>query len=80
MDQLGASLGSITSRLRDIWSSQGPAGRIIVGAVGIAIIVGLGVFGFARFRPVSYATLFSNLSPDDANAVVVKLEASRPTA
>jgi flagellar M-ring protein FliF len=77
LDQLGASLGSITSRLRDIWSSQGPAGRVIVGAVGIAIIVGLAVFGFARFRPVAYETLFSNLSPDDANAVITKLDADK---
>jgi flagellar M-ring protein FliF len=77
LDQLGASLGSITSRLRDLWSSQGPVGRVILGAVGIAVVVGLGVFGFARFRPVSYATLFSNLSPDDANAVVLKLDADK---
>lgn len=77
MDQLGASFGAITSRMRDLWSSQGPAGRIIVGAVGIALIVGLGVFGYSRFRPVSYATLFSNLSPDDANAVVTKLDAEK---
>lgn len=77
MDQLGASLGSITSRLRDLWSSQGPIGRVILGAVGIAVVVGLGVFVFARFRPVAYATLFSNLSPDDANAVVQKLDADK---
>jgi flagellar M-ring protein FliF len=77
LDQLGASLGSITSRLRDLWSSQGPAGRVILGVVGIAVVVGLGVFGFARFRPVAYATLFSNLSPDDANAVVQKLDADK---
>jgi flagellar M-ring protein FliF len=45
--------------------------------VGIAVVVGLGVFVFARFRPVAYATLFSNLSPDDANAVVQKLDADK---
>ncbi len=43
----------------------------------MAIVVGLGVFAFARFRPVPYATLFSNLSPDDANAVVTKLDADK---
>ncbi len=77
MDQLGASLGSVNSRLRDIWSSQGQLGRLLIGTVGLAIIVGLGVFAFARFRPVPYATLFSNLSPDDANAVVTKLDADK---
>jgi flagellar M-ring protein FliF len=77
LDQLGASLGSVNSRLRDIWSSQGQLGRLLIGTVGLAIIVGLGVFAFARFRPVPYATLFSNLSPDDANAVVTKLDADK---
>jgi flagellar M-ring protein FliF len=32
---------------------------------------------FAHFRPTSYATLFSNLSPDDANAVITKLDSEK---
>jgi flagellar M-ring protein FliF len=77
LDQLGASFGSVSNRLREVWSSQGQAGRLIFGAVGIAIVVGLGIFGFAHFRPVAYETLFSNLSPDDANAVITKLDADK---
>ncbi len=45
--------------------------------MGVAIVIGLGIFGFSRFRPVAYETLFSNLSPDDANAVVTKLDADK---
>jgi flagellar M-ring protein FliF len=77
LDQLGASFGSVSNRLREVWSSQGQAGRLIFGAVGIAIVVGLGIFGFAHFRPIAYETLFSNLSPDDANAVITKLDADK---
>jgi flagellar M-ring protein FliF len=77
LDQLGASFGSVSSRLREVWSSQGQAGRLVLGAVGLAILLGLGVVAFERFRPVPYATLFSNLSPDDANAVVTKLDADK---
>jgi len=50
---------------------------MIIGALGVVIVVGLAIFGFSRFRPVPYETLFSNLSPDDANAVVTKLDADK---
>ena len=48
---------------------------MIIGALGVVIVLGIVVFGFTRFRPVAYATLFSNLAPDDASAVVNKLDA-----
>src|SRR5580700_12143180 len=77
LDRLGSSFGSFGGRLRDVWSSQGPIPRMIIGALAAVIVVGLVVLGITRLRPVSYAVLFSNLSPDDANAVVTKLDAEK---
>jgi flagellar M-ring protein FliF len=50
---------------------------MIIGALGVLIVLGIVYFGFTRFRPVPYAMLFSNLAPDDANAVVTKLDAQK---
>ncbi len=50
---------------------------MIIGALGVVIIVGIVFFGFTRFRPTSYSVLFSNLAPDDASAVVAKLDAQK---
>jgi flagellar M-ring protein FliF len=50
---------------------------MIIGALGVVIVLGIVFFGFTRFRPVAYATLFSNLAPDDASAVVNKLDAQK---
>src|ERR1700743_1569232 len=77
LDQLGSSFGSVVSRLREVWSSQGQAARMVLMAVGVLIVLGIGWFGFSHFRPTTYATLFSNLSPDDASAVVTKLDAQK---
>ena len=60
-----------------MWSSLGPVPRMIVGALAAVIVVGLIVSGVTRLRPTPYAVLFSNLSPDDANAVVTKLDAEK---
>ncbi len=77
LDRLGSSFGSFSGRVREVWSSQGAVSRIIIGVLGALIVVGVIVFGVTRFRPVPYATLFSNLAPDDANAVVTKLDAQK---
>jgi flagellar M-ring protein FliF len=50
---------------------------MIIGALGVVIIVGIVFFGFTRFRPASYSVLFSNLAPDDASAVITKLDAQK---
>jgi flagellar M-ring protein FliF len=50
---------------------------MIIGALVAVIVVGLVILGVTRLRPVSYAVLFSNLSPDDANAVVTKLDSEK---
>jgi len=77
LDQLGSSFGSFSSRLREVWASQGQVNRTVVMALGAAIVLGIGFFGFSHFRPATYATLFSNLSPDDASAVLTKLDAQK---
>jgi flagellar M-ring protein FliF len=77
LDQLGSSFGSFTGRLREVWSSQSQVNRMVVMALGAAIVIGLGFFTFSHFRPPTYETLFSNLSPDDANAVITKLDAQK---
>jgi flagellar M-ring protein FliF len=46
-------------------------------ALGVVIVLGAGFFGFTHWRPTTYATLFSNLAPDDASAVVTKLDAQK---
>src|SRR5258708_16855365 len=74
LDRIGSSLGSFSVRLRDVWSSQGPANRMIVGALGALIVLRIVYFAFMRLRPVEYATLLSNLSPDEAHTVVNKLD------
>jgi flagellar M-ring protein FliF len=50
---------------------------MILMALGVAIVIGAGFFGFTHWRPPSYAMLFSNLAPDDASAVVTKLDAQK---
>jgi flagellar M-ring protein FliF len=50
---------------------------MIVMALGVVIVLGIGFFSFTHFRPATYETLFSNLSPDDANAVITKLDAQK---
>jgi flagellar M-ring protein FliF len=77
LDRIGSSFGSFGGRVRDFWSTQSQPSRIAVGAVALAAIIALGFFGFARLRPPNYGVLFANLSPDDASAVVTKLDAQK---
>ncbi len=59
------------------WSAQTPTNRLVIGAVGLTLILALGVFGAFRMRGPEYAVLFSNLQPDEANAVVQKLDSEK---
>lgn len=65
------------ARVRDVWSSQSQVNRLVLGVIGLAVVLALGFYGASRFRPETYGVLFSNLSPEDANNVVVKLDASK---
>lgn len=51
--------------------------RIIYGAVALAMVLGVIFFAAFRMRGPDYAVLFSNLQPDEANAVVQKLDAGK---
>jgi flagellar M-ring protein FliF len=63
--------------LRDFWASQSQPGRIAVGAAALVAVLALGFFGFARLRPPPYGVLFADLSPDDASAVLAKLDTQK---
>jgi flagellar M-ring protein FliF len=70
-------LGTVTTRISEIWSSQSPVNRAVIGLVLLAILVAGGIFGGARLRPPTYGVLFSNLPPDEATAVLAKLDAQK---
>jgi flagellar M-ring protein FliF len=76
LDRLG-SLGGVVGQIRGFWSSQNPANRAIIGIVLIALVVGGLIFGGVRLRPQSYGVLFANLPPDEASAVLAKLDAAK---
>ncbi|MDQ6944288.1 MAG: flagellar M-ring protein FliF [Candidatus Eremiobacteraeota bacterium] len=77
MDRLTSSAASFPARLRDWWSGQAGLNRIIYGAVALAMVLGMIFFAAFRMRGPDYAVLFSNLQPDEANAVVQKLDAGK---
>jgi flagellar M-ring protein FliF len=77
LDRFGSSVGSVGGRLREVWASQSQPARLAVGAVALVAVLALGFFGFARLRPPDYGVLFANLGPDDASAVITKLDASK---
>jgi len=77
LDRFGSSVGSVGGRLREAWASQSQPARIAVGAIALVAVLALGFFGFARLRPPDYGVLFANLSPDDASAVITKLDAEK---
>jgi len=77
LDRLTSSAASFPARFRDWWSAQAGTNRIIYGAVALAMVLGLVFFATFRMRGPDYAVLFSNLQPDEANAVVQKLDAGK---
>jgi flagellar M-ring protein FliF len=77
LDRLTSSVASYPVRARDWWNAQTGANRIVYGAVAIAVLVALAFFTAFRFRGPDYAVLFSNLQPDEANAVIQKLDAEK---
>ena len=77
MDRLPSAVASYPVRVRDWWSGQTGTNRIVYGAIALVAIAALVFFGAFRFRGPDYAVLFSNLQPDEANAVVQKLDAEK---
>jgi flagellar M-ring protein FliF len=77
LERLTTSLGGYPTRLRDWWTSQATTNRIVYGGIAFVVVLALGFFFAFRARGPEYAVLFSNLQPDEANAVVQKLEAQK---
>jgi flagellar M-ring protein FliF len=77
LDRLTSSAASFPARLRDWWSGQAAMNRIAFGAIALAMVLGVIFFAAFRMRGPDYAVLFSNLQPDEANAVVQKLDAGK---
>jgi flagellar M-ring protein FliF len=77
LDRLPSAVASYPVRVRDWWSGQTGTNRIVYGAIALVAIAALVFFGAFRFRGPDYAVLFSNLQPDEANAVVQKLDAEK---
>ena len=77
MDRIGSSFGSFPARVRDIWISQNQGTRIAIGAVALVAVLAFAFLTAVRLRPPTYGVLFANLPPDEANAVVTKLDAQK---
>ncbi|HTW82547.1 MAG TPA: flagellar basal-body MS-ring/collar protein FliF [Candidatus Sulfotelmatobacter sp.] len=77
MDQLSSSFAAFTGRFREWWNGQSPSTRLGYGAVVLALVIGVAIFGAFRLRGPAYAVLFSNLPADEANAVLQKLDAEK---
>ncbi len=77
MDRLSSSVASYPVRARDWWNAQTGTNRIVYGAVVFTVLAALAFFTAFRFRGPDYAVLFSNLQPDEANAVIQKLDAEK---
>ncbi|HEX3462908.1 MAG TPA: flagellar basal-body MS-ring/collar protein FliF [Candidatus Elarobacter sp.] len=77
MERLASSVASYPVRVRDWWSVQTGTNRIVYGAIAATLVVALLFFTFFRMRGPDYAVLFSNLQPDEATAVITKLDAEK---
>jgi flagellar M-ring protein FliF len=77
LERLTSSVASYPVRIRDWWSVQTGTNRIVYGAIAATLVVALAFFAFFRMRGPDYAVLFSNLQPDEATAVIQKLDAQK---
>src|SRR6202035_3823090 len=77
LERLTTSVASYPVRARDWWSAQTGTNRIFIGAIALAIVVAIAFFAAFRMRGPDYAVLCSNMQPDEANAVIQKLDAEK---
>ncbi len=77
LDRLTSSVASYPDRIRVWWSAQTATNRLVYGAIGLTLVLALAFFGAFRLRGPDYAVLFSNMQPDEANAVIQKLDAEK---
>src|SRR5579884_2965194 len=73
---MGNALTAIRDQFTRIWANMGRVQKISVGAILAVAVVSLGVFMFMSSRP-NYVTVFSNLTDQDAAAIVNKLKATK---
>jgi len=77
LDRLTSSAASYPTRIREWWSAQAASTRLFYGAIAVAAVLALAFFAAFRLRGPDYAVLFSNMAPDEANAVIQKLDAEK---
>jgi flagellar M-ring protein FliF len=77
LERLTTTLGGFPVRMRDWWGSQSTTSRIVYGAIALVFVLATSILVAFSLRTAEYGVLFSNLAPDDANAVVQKLEAQK---
>jgi flagellar M-ring protein FliF len=73
---MGNALTAIRDQFTRIWANMGRVQKISVGAILAVAVVSLGVFMFMSSRP-NYVTVFSNLTDQDAAAIVNKLKSTK---
>ncbi|HKQ70252.1 MAG TPA: flagellar basal-body MS-ring/collar protein FliF [Polyangiaceae bacterium] len=64
---------ALFNQLRELWGSFSTAKRVSLIVVTMAVVVGVLTFSFYSSR-VSYAYLFTDLSPEDAASITSKLK------
>jgi flagellar M-ring protein FliF len=72
-----SSFATYPGRARDWWIAQSGTNRIVYGAIVLVAVLALGFLVAFRMRGPDYAVMFSNLQPDEATAVIQKLEAKK---
>ncbi len=77
LERLTSSVASYPDRIRGWWSAQTSTNRLVYGAIGLTLILAIGFFAAFRMRGPDYAVLFSNMQPDEANAVIQKLDSEK---
>jgi flagellar M-ring protein FliF len=71
------TFAALPSRAREWWGAQNGTNRVAFLAIAGVLVLALAFFGTFRMRGPDYGVLFSNLQPDEANAVVQKLDAAK---
>jgi flagellar M-ring protein FliF len=77
LERLTATVGGYPVRVRDWWGAQSTTNRFVFGGITLVVILAAGIFLSFRFQGAEYGVLFSNLQPDEASAVVQKLDAAK---
>ncbi len=72
-----SSFATYPARARDWWDAQSATNRIVYGAIALVAVLAIGFVVAFRMRGPDYAVMFSNLQPDEATAVIQKLDAKK---